>query len=191
VIAVMPVETWDVRSFTPAQAGLIGELINEVWPKPKLNADDRAAQLLTIGRHYHGPAAQAPRSLVILDASRVVAHAMMLSRRIDTSAGELVIGGLARVCTRPALRGRGLGEQVTRAAFGLVDAGVFPFALFQASSRVHAFYEKLGAVKVENRIVNSLADDPTANAFWDDFVMRYPNDRHWPEGTIDLLGPGF
>ena len=191
MIATMPVETWDARSFTPAQANAIGELINQVWPKPNLNAEDRAAQLLAIGRQYHGPAAQAPRSLVILEAGRVVAHALMLPRRIDTSAGEMVIGGLARVCTDPMLRGRGLGEQVTRAAFGLVDAGVFPFALFQASARVQAFYEKLGAVKVENRIVNSLADDPTANAFWDDVVMRYPRDRRWPDGTIDLVGPGF
>jgi predicted N-acetyltransferase YhbS len=187
----MPVEMWDARSYTPAQAKSIGELINQVWPKPTLNADDRAAQLLTIGRQYHGPAAQAPRSLVILDGGRVVAHAMIVPRRIDTSAGEMVIGGLARVCTDPALRGRGLGEQVTRAALGLVDAGVFRFALFQASARVQAFYEKLGAVKIENRIVNSLADDPTANAFWDDVVMRYPKDRPWPEGTIDLLGPGY
>jgi predicted N-acetyltransferase YhbS len=191
VIAIMPVETWDARSFTPAQAKAIGELINQVWPKPNLNADDRAAQLLALGSQYHGRAAQAPRSLVILEADRVVAHAMMLPRRIDASRGEMVVGGLARVCTAPAVRGRGLGEQVVHAAFKLVDDRVFPFALFQANSRVRAFYEKFGAIQVKNRIVNSLADDPSANPFWDDVVMRYPRDGNWPDSTIDLLGPGF
>jgi GNAT superfamily N-acetyltransferase len=191
VIAAMPVEIWDARRFTPAQARAIGELINQVWPKPNLTADDRAAQQLAIGRDYSGPARQAPTAMVVVEDDRVVAHAAMLPRQVGTTAGDLWIGGLARVCTEAAYRGRGLGEHVVRAAFGLVDAGDFAFTLFQTSRRVQPFYNKLGAVPVENRIVNSLADDPTANAFWDEVVMRYPAGGEWPHGKIDLRGPGW
>jgi len=187
----MPVEIWDARRFTPAQAQAIGALINQVWPKPNLTADDRTAQQLVIGRQYSGPDAQAPRTMVVVDAGRVVAHAAMLPRRISTQRGEMVVGGLARVCTDPAMRGRGLGELVVRAAFGLVDAGDFAFALFQTSRRVQPFYDMVGAVPVENRIVNSLGDDPDASPFWDEVVMRYPGTGDWPEGTIDLRGPGY
>lgn len=187
----MSVETWDSCSFTPDQARAIGELIAQVWPKPNLTAADRAAQQLAIGRQYRGPADQAPRAFVVVEDGRVVAHAAILARTVGTTAGDRTIAGLSRVCSDPSLRGRGLGDLVTRAALEVVDGGDFPFVLFQASERVRPFYEKLGAVAVENPIVNSLADDPTAKAFWDDVVMRYPGGGDWPTGTIDLRGPGY
>lgn len=98
---------------------------------------------------------------------------------------------LAGVCVDPAVRGTGLGRAVVEAAFALVDGGVFPFALFQAPERVRSFYEKLGACPVENRIVNSLAGEPARNPFRDEVVMRCPASAPWPEGKIDLLGPGY
>jgi GNAT superfamily N-acetyltransferase len=191
VIAAMPVEIWDAREFTPAQARAIGELINEVWPKPHMTAQDRAAQQLELGQSFVRDADSAPRAMVVLENDRVVAHAAMLPRTIGTEVGDLRIGGLSRVCSDPNLRGHGLGELVVRAAFCLVDESEFDFALFQTNERVRSFYEKLGAVIIENPIVNSLAEDPTARPFWDEFVMRYPSDRRWPSGTIDLRGPGY
>jgi GNAT superfamily N-acetyltransferase len=191
VIAAMPVEVWDARFFTPEQARVIGELINCVWQKPTMNAEKRASQQLAIGREYQGPAEQSPRALVVVDDGRVLAHAAIVPRFAFADDREISIAGLSRVCTDPAARGRGFGEQVVRAAFDLVDAGVFDFALFQVSERVRPFYERLGAVTVQNRIVNSLAADPQANPFWDDLVMRYPAGGDWPAGTIDLRGPGY
>ena len=187
----MSIETWDARRYTPAEARAIGELIAQVWPKPNVTAEDRAQLLLALGRQFPDSASPFPRSFVVLDAGRVVAHAALLPRRIGTTSGPMVVGGLARVGSDPALRGRGLGELVVRAALATVDAGEFPFALFQTNSRVRAFYEKFGAVRVENDVVNSLSADPTAPAFWDEIVMRYPGDRAWPTGEIDLLGPGY
>ena len=122
MIAAMPVEIWDVRDFTPAQAKQIGDLIAQVWPKPHLTAADRAEQQLALSREFRGQLGLAPRSLVVVEDDRVIAHAAMLPREIRTTQGEMVIGGLARVCTDAAMRGRGLGELVVRAAFGLVDA---------------------------------------------------------------------
>ncbi|HEX6961059.1 MAG TPA: GNAT family N-acetyltransferase [Lacipirellula sp.] len=187
----MPVEIWDARRYTPEQVRSIGALVNQVWPKPNMNAADRAAQLLALRDQYADATDSWPRSLVIVEEGRVVAHAALLPRTIGTALGELSIAGLARVCTSAAVRGRGLGEQVTRAALGLIDAGEFDYALFQTNRRVQGFYEKLGAVLVKNPIVNSLGADPNANPFWDEIVMRYPSDEDWPGGTIDLRGPGY
>jgi hypothetical protein len=78
-----------------------------------------------------------------------------------------------------------------RAIFDLVDHGPFEHSLFQTSHQVRPFYEKLGAGLVTNPIVDSLAADPSVNPFWDEVVMRYPAVKHWPEGEIDLRGPGF
>ncbi len=191
MVAVMPVESWDTRSYTPAQARAIGELIAKVWPKPHLNAADRAEQQLAIGRQFRGEAEHGPRAFVVLGESRVIAHAAILPRTIGTTAGDITIAGLFRVGTDPDVRGRGLGELVARAALDVADSGEFPFVLFQTTKRVRPFYVKLGAVVVANPIVNSLADDPTANPFWDEVVMRYPAGGDWPDGTIDLRGPGY
>ncbi len=190
MIAGMPVECWDARFFTPDQARAIGTLIDQVWPKPTMTAEGRAAQQLGLGQQYLG-SNESPRSLVVVEQGRVVAHAAMLPRWIGTEHGEVLVGGLSRVCTEPAARGRGLGELLVRSAFDLVDAGTFEFALFQLSERVRGFYERLGAVPVENRIVNSLAAEANAEAFWDELVMRYPAGSDWPSGEIDLRGPGW
>lgn len=187
----MPVEIWDARFFTPEQARAIGELINLVWPKPDMTAEVRAEQEVAFGKQYLGESGPAPRAIVVLDGQRVVAHASIFPRVIETSEGEMLVGGLACVCTDPAMRGHGLGEQVVREAFRLVDAGQFDAALFQTKQSVQPFYEKLGAARVDNRIVNSLGEDPEANPFWDEVVMRYPSAASWPAGTIDLRGPGY
>jgi hypothetical protein len=56
---------------------------------------------------------------------------------------------------------------------------------------VRTFYERLGAVTVDNRFINSLAENPTASPWWDKVIMRYPGKSGWPSGEIDLRGPGW
>ena len=185
------VETWDIRTMTRHQARAIGELVAATWPKPNVTADDRADVQLAWAAGFTGPDTQAPRAFVVRDGQRVIAHAGIFPRTIGTTNGDLTIAALARVCTAADARGRGLGEAVVRAAFEPVDAGSFDASLFQTGPRVQPFYEKLGAVRISNRIVNSLADDPHANPFWDEAILWYPAERPVPTGTIDIRGKGY
>jgi predicted N-acetyltransferase YhbS len=187
----MQIETLDSRTLSEPDARAIAQLLCAVWPKPDRTVYSRTAQLVSEWRDYHGPEDQHPRSFIIREQNRVVAHSAALPRKIGTRNGELTILGLARVCTDPAMRGRNLGAAVVRETFRMVDDGIFSWSLYQTSHKVRPFYEKLGACVVPNRIVNSLADDPTANPFWDELVMRYPNRPGWPEGEIDLRGAGY
>ncbi len=185
------VETHDARTLSQPDARAIAELIVKVWPKVEKPVEYREQQILNLGRGYVGTDTQAPRSALIRAEGRVVAHAAITPREIGTSVGPMTIAALALVCSDPALRGHGLGELVVREILVPVDRGLFPFALFQTSPAIKSFYEKLGACVVSNRIVNSLAADPQTNPFWNEVVMRYPQDRDWPEGEIDLRGPGY
>jgi predicted N-acetyltransferase YhbS len=142
-------------------------------------------------RAYRGPEEQHPRSFVVREGDRVIAHASFDPRTISTRNGELTVLALARVCSDPAVRGRKLGQAVVQAAFEPVDQGAFPFSLFQTTDEVMPFYERLGAVRIHNRFKNSLAEDPSADPWWNPVIMRYPNDLGWPDGEIDLLGPGW
>ncbi|MEM8864162.1 MAG: GNAT family N-acetyltransferase [Planctomycetota bacterium] len=173
------------------QALAIGRLMASTWPKPGKDAAIRAASLIKLGADAHGPEALASRSFVVLDGTKVIAHAAMQPRELQTTAGPLWVMGLGAVCTDGAYRGQGLGTTIVKAAFEMIDAGVAQHSLFQTSHEVRPFYEKLGSCLVENRIVDSTADDPAANPFWDDVVMRYPAEADWPEGEIDLRGPGY
>jgi predicted N-acetyltransferase YhbS len=187
----MHLETLDRRKLSDDDALAIAELVVSIWPKPGRTAETLAAEMLVQWRDYRGPERQHPRSFLVRESGRAIAHASFDPRTIETSKGDITVLALARVCTDPAARGRKLGQAVVRAAFDLVDDGAFPFALFQTTDPVQAFYDNLGAVRIHNRIVNSLADDPTANPFWSPVIMRYPAGPGWPEGQIDLRGPGY
>ena len=187
----MQVEIIDARSLTEAVAREIGQLLATVWPSPEKSAEYRMRQVLEIGQGFTGDDAQAPRFFIFRQQERVIAHSAIISRTIGTSVGDLTIAGLARVCSDPEQRGQGLGELVARAALEVVDSAEFPFSLFQTSVQVRPFYEKLGACLVENTVVNSLGEDPRACPFSDSVIMRYPSSGAWPEGEIDLRGPGY
>ena len=155
------VEILDARKLSAADARAIAELIVKVWPKPDKPVEYRtAANARTWVVDYTGPDDQAPRSFLIRDRERVIAHAASIPRIIGTTAGDMTIAGLCRVCTDPDFRGQGLGEFVVAEVFKLVDESVFPFSLFQ-TNQIQLFYEKLGACVVTNRFVNSQASDLT------------------------------
>jgi GNAT superfamily N-acetyltransferase len=187
----MHVETLDRRNLSEADARAIAELVVSIWPKPGRTVETMAADMRAQWQKYSGPERQHPRSFVVREDGRVIAHASFDPRTIGTSAGDLTVLALARVCTDPAARGRKLGQAVVRAAFDLVDDGSFRFALFQTTDDVQAFYERLGAVRIHNRFINSLGSDATASPWWSPVIMRYPSSPGWPDGQIDLRGPGY
>lgn len=186
---IKPCRLTDIRE---EEALAVGQLLASVWPRPDRGPVERAAQLKRFGEDYSGPEEQAPISYLIWNEDRVIAHAVTFGRTVGVSSGEMTVMALAFVATDPTCRGQGLGAAVTHAAFSRVDSGDFPFALFQTSAKVQPFYEQIGCKPVENRVYNSLSeDDPEANPFWDDVVLRYPATAGWPEGDIDLRGRGY
>jgi predicted N-acetyltransferase YhbS len=187
----MDIETLDLRTISEADARAVAELLLAIWPKPGRTVESRTAEMLSHWKDYRGPEAQAPRAFIVRENGRVIAHAAAYPRTIRTTAGDMTILALARVCTAPAARGRQLGQAVTRAVFDLVDNGTFSFALFQTSDAVRPFYDRLGAVAVDNHFINSAADDPAFPPFWDRVIMRYPAKEGWPTGEVDLRGPGW
>ena len=81
------------------------------------------------------------------------------------------------------------GRAVVEAALGRLQnphLGV-THCLFETA--IPAFYEKLGARQLPKDLVINTTGDQIA--FEDEFVMVFPKSQPWPEGTIDLLGPGY
>jgi predicted N-acetyltransferase YhbS len=176
---------------TDSDRQAIAELIYRTWPKPDKDAAFRCRQMQQLAAGYTGPRQLAPRAYIVRDGQQVVANALIEPRTIGTSLGEMTILGLSKVCSDPALRGSGLGLRIVRAAFGPVDEGLFPFALFQTGHAIRPFYERIGACEITNRVIDSTSDNPEACPFADEVIARYPAGSGWPDGPIDLRGPGY
>jgi hypothetical protein len=190
------IEVIDRSNVDPKDLEVILDLHLAAFPPWTLTPEQRAAELAEIRADldkFSEPHVRRPRIFAIRDEGRVIAKATIFPREIATTDGNLWIMALAQTVVTKDQRYRGLGTAVMKAAFQLVDDGHFAFSIYQTSHAVSVFYKKLGAVLVTNPIINSRGRNPEKRArpFVDDVVMRYPADRAWPEGTIDLLGSGY
>ena len=186
------IETILTSELTRADALAIGELLVRIWPKPGVTVENRANKLQTNWGDTDAPVEIASRSFVIRDSGLVIGHAMVFPRTIGTTSGDMTIAALGLVCTDPDYRGQKLGEHLVRAAWHGVDVGLMPFSLFQTSARAKKFYDRFGCLLVDNPVIDSTSDSPDRCPFKDDHIVRYPGSgRNWPEGPIDLRGPGY
>ena len=187
-----PIETLLTSDLSNDDALAIAELLVTIWPRPGVTVEDRAEILRTNRGDTNAPGDVASRSILFRDGHKVIGHALLFPRTIGTTSGDMTIAALASVCTAPGFRGQGLGEALVRSAWQAVDDARLAFSLFQTSHRASQFYLRLGCGFVENRIIDSTAENPNLNPFKDECVMRYPVDRAgWPHGEIDLRGPGY
>jgi predicted N-acetyltransferase YhbS len=108
----MQVETLDRRRLSERDAHAIAELVVAIWPKPGRTVDMMASEMVTQWRSYRGPEEQHPRSFVVREGERVIAHASFDPRIVASGDDEITVLALARVCSDPAMRGRKLGQAV-------------------------------------------------------------------------------
>lgn len=185
------IETWTAGRVSDAQLRAVCVLLTEAFPKAERTLDEMVQKLTPRWIDGDQPGFDDLRAYVVRDGDRVVAHAATLVRTVGTPRGDLTVLGLAGVASAASHRGRGLGRRVIEAALRPVDDGAYPVSLFQTGP-ARGLYEKLGGRVVDNRFVNSAsADDPEANPFTDEVAMIYPGDAGWPDGPIDLRGPGY
>jgi hypothetical protein len=189
--AVARVENLADHEIAPTDVREIAVLHNLEWPREDFDPDEAVRRWRRFGETYQGPAEQRPCFFLVRSKGRPASVARVFPRTIRMESDDMTVLALAGVVTRGDLRRRGLGRAVVREAFRLVDRGCFPFALFQTGEEQRAFYEHLGARQVHNRFTDSTADDPQKNPWWGPLIMVYPVGPGWPEGVIDLGGPGY
>lgn len=161
------------------------------WPSNKNDVElDQAAEEL-IKRHRPAHIEKPAGFAMVTDNGIAVARAEFFPRVVKFGNRKITLMALGGVCSHPEKRGFGYGKMVVEYIFGFVDKELYPATLFQTTEEVHPFYEKLGAKRISNPIINSTAKEPAKCPFWDDAIMMYSPHFEWPEGTIDLLGPGY
>ena len=120
----------------------------------------------------------------------LVGYAESIPLTIKIENNWLTVLGLGGLNVHPGWRRQGFGRVIVEAVFKRIDAGEYPFCLFQTG--IPHFYEKLGCRLIENKFVNSNDSvDPSRSPFWDEYAMIYPATAAWPSGTVDLQRKGF
>ncbi|MDR0867587.1 MAG: GNAT family N-acetyltransferase [Planctomycetota bacterium] len=171
---------------SPVVAERLARLLVRVYPAEKTVGEMTAHILAYLGTLENFRAAVIENDEEIL---AVAAGVTRLIRHGATGDAEKVIA-LFAVATHPQFRGRGYGAAAVKAQFARAGHDA-PSALWQTA--VPVFYEKIGAVRVRNRFVNSRnLSAPDANPFWEPAVMVYPP-AAWRDHdeVIDLLGAGY
>jgi len=183
----MEITQYQEHELRPVQFIGIMRLVYTTWPSPDTSPERLAEQAQnrqkageTLGR----------RRFVVWQDTRAIAHAEIFLRTITCESSDLTITGLASVCVDQSYRGSGLGKAIVKQAFAEADKSGHPVLLFQTG--IVEFYSKLGAREVSNRFYNSKnVENPDANPWWEPAVMIYPADCDFPQGDIDLNGPGY
>jgi predicted N-acetyltransferase YhbS len=158
-------------------------LVSQVWPP----ADGKQPTVEEVIARCKG---RGSLIIVMQEKGAVIAHAQIFRREIKTEHGTLPIGALAGVCVHPDQRGHGYGAEVVRHAFQVLPELGVEVSLYQTD--VPEFYEKLGARRVTNQFFDGTrTDGGRENPFWGAYEMIYPASFSWPEGEIDLNGPGY
>jgi predicted N-acetyltransferase YhbS len=177
--------TFSAADVTDAHWLAIAKLYAATWINDATDDFDAKAKHLRNG----ALATPAMQYVLTLDGDRLVAAGNSFAREITVGDARFTALAMAGVAVREDLRGNGLGRQVVGELLSRVDNGEYPFAIFQTD--VPGFYEKLNSRVLDNRIVNSLADDPQARPFWSSHAILYPAAFPLGKDTIDLLGPGY
>lgn len=173
-----------VELVEPSAIEEVNELTDLTWPQTKPNyftAESRIQDFI-----HRNPKKTCH---FIYFEEELIGYAESFPRPIKVDKQEITILGLGAVCVHPDYKGKGLGALLVKATFERVDKQEFAVALFQTA--VPGFYEKLNCKTINNKIINSLAEIPDSNPFWDPYVMIYPRQFIGFQEEIDLLGAGY
>lgn len=183
-------EIADAVGLSTSDIRAIAAISWQAWPMAGSSLDERI-EVMT--RDQHTPRERDARFALVRVDGVPVASAKTFAREIETEAGAMTVVALAGVACLESHRGRGFGKAVVDASFDRVRDGAFEVCLFQTTTNVRPFYEKLGCRAVKNPTVNTLnAESPDARPWWDPEVMIFPGDSpRWPGGLIDLRGPAW
>ncbi len=108
----------------------------------------------------HDPALH-PVSLLLVDGGRVVSALDILSKEIEHAGERYAARGLSAVVTDEALRGRGHGRTLVRAAREQIRASGADIGLFTCERSLAPFYESAGWSMVPGAVVvGGTPEDP-------------------------------
>lgn len=118
----------------------------------------------------------------------MIGHLAVYEKRIGTTCGDLLIGGVAEVCVAAPYRGRGVLKKLLSEVHCWLAGRDFPFAMLFGRPKV---YKSSGYELIQNELLASNSLSRHWNPFCGKPLVCKLSTQPWPEGMIDLRGPTF
>lgn len=142
----------------------VNALHDQAWPR-----DPGAPERRSAAGH---DLALRPLSLLLVDDGRVLAALDILSKEIEHAGERYGASGLSTVVTDEALRGRGHGGRLVRAAYGTIAASGADLGIFTCDRPLGPFYEAAGWTSLPGTVlVGGTPDDPFPSDQWDKVTL--------------------
>lgn len=129
------------------------------------------------------------RWMVYNAENNVIAHIAVYDKVLGTLNGLLPVAGVAEVCVHPDYRGQGLARAILVEVHAWARAQGFAFTMLFGARGI---YGGSGYVPVDNpiRSLNYKTGEWETEPV--ECAMVCPlSEIEWPQGEIDLRGPGF
>jgi len=173
----------DKKELSKPEIRKIAELLIATWP-PK---DENINVEKVIDFYTNENLNSFNKVLLYYNADELIGHAEIFNREIIIESEKKEILALAGVCVKQSFRGKNIGAELVKQAFGYVDNGQFKCSVFQTN--VPKFYVKLNCKQIYNTFINSKNDnDINKNPWRDPYIMVYPENYNPGNSIIDLNG---
>ena len=155
--------TWPEDDVPAALRAQVHALHDQAWPRdPDVPARPGAG---------HDPAL-APLSLLLVADGRVLAALDILSKQLEHAGERYAASGLSTVVTDEALRGRGYGGRLVRAAYETVAASGADLGIFTCDRPLGPFYESAGwSILPGAVLVGGTPEEPFPSDQWDKVTL--------------------
>jgi aminoglycoside 2'-N-acetyltransferase I len=152
---------------TRDEAAALRGLFDEAWAHKEGSFTDEDWRSATGGIH-----------LVVEGGGRIISHASVVDRELETGERTLRTGYVEAVATRPSDQGKGYGSRVMDAVAVLLDER---YELGALDTGITGFYERLGweswrgptAVRTERGVIRTAEEDGQV------MVRRTPSTPAW------------
>ena len=142
----------------------VNALHDQAWPRDPGAPERRSAA-------GHDPAL-APLSMLLVADGRVLAALDILSKELEHAGERYAASGLSTVVTDEALRGRGYGGRLVRAAYETVAASGADLGIFTCDRPLGPFYGSAGwAILPGTVLVGGTPRDPFPSDQWDKVTL--------------------
>jgi GNAT superfamily N-acetyltransferase len=156
-------------------------LHDQAWPPDPAGPERRSAA-------GHDPALR-PLSMLLVDGGRVLAALDVLSKELEHAGERYAASGLSTVVTDEALRGRGYGGRLVRAAYEAIAASGADLGIFTCDRPLGRFYESAGWTILPGTVlVGGTPDDPLPSDRWDKVTLAAFFSERSRRGAGDFMG---
>lgn len=134
------------------------------------------------------------RVLAVRDDGKVIGHVAVVVRTVSVGPGRVPVrsAGIQSVFVRPEYRGKGLSDQIMAQAMDEAKQRQLDAGLLFCVPKYESAYARMGWTRIYTDVLMRNEEGKPVPIPGKNIVMVFPlNEKEFPTGEIDLMGPDW